>query len=118
MDRLPDPKPGTNASPAMAVRGALLAYARPDVVTDEKRTYELHVDGEPFTIAVGNGSAELHAGPSSTPPHLAVYAKAADLVRLRHGSLDRGRAEKRGSLRYDPPGRGRVNEFARVFALE
>ena len=67
--------------------------------------------------------AELQAeglvdGSPSAPADLVVTISAADLIRLRRGSLTVRQATKTGAMEYRAADRARVAEFVDAFALE
>jgi hypothetical protein len=47
-----------------------------------------------------------------------VHASAADLIRLRKGTIDLTAAKKRRALTYNPKDSARIEEFERVLALD
>jgi DNA-binding HxlR family transcriptional regulator len=117
MHRLPEPDAKRPPRPLMTARSALFAYAEPRRLQASNRTYEVHIDGQPFTLAIQNGTAELRDG-SADHADLIVTVGAADLIRLRRGTVSTSEAARTGAIRYHPPDPARIREFQAVFGLE
>jgi DNA-binding HxlR family transcriptional regulator len=124
MRRLPEPDADAEAGaeqaprPLMAARAALFAYAQPERLGSESRTYRVDIDGEPFTVAIRESHAELSDGPPPASADLDVTIGAADLIRLRRGTVTAARLAKTDHVRYQPHDRERIREFLTVFSLE
>jgi len=118
MRRLPEPDPDQAPGARMAARTALLAYARPDRLGVESRTYRVTIDDEPFTLTVKDGSVQLADGPPPGGADLHITVNAADLIRLRLRTISLSHATRTGALRYQPRDRDRIREFEATFSLE
>jgi DNA-binding HxlR family transcriptional regulator len=112
MRRLPEPGGLRQPRPVMTARTALLAYARPFPAADGETTYEVRVDDQPFTFVFAGGAIELRDGPPLARPDLRATATAADLIRLRQGTLS-----PRKAIRYQPRDRSRITRFEEAFGL-
>jgi DNA-binding HxlR family transcriptional regulator len=117
MRRLSEPDPRHPPRPLMAARSALFAYADPKRLDASSRIYEVRVDGQPFTLTISKEAVELHDGPTDDID-LVISVGAADLIRMRRGTLLPAQAAKTGVIRYEPSDRARINEFLAVFGLE
>jgi DNA-binding HxlR family transcriptional regulator len=110
--RLPPPDDG-EVSPAVAVRAALVAYARPKATAAPERIWAAYIGDEVFTLQLRDGRVSYWKG---EPAHadLVVSADPAELIRTRR---DDKRSSKRPALHYQPNDQGLVGEFEAVFNL-
>jgi hypothetical protein len=67
---------------------------------------------QPFTIEIRDGHSQLQDSSPSAPADLVVTISAADLIRLRRGSLTVRQATKTGGMEYRAADRARVDAFA------
>lgn len=118
MERLQAPGPDTEVSARVAVRGALLSYARPRATRATKRTWRTVIDGTTSLLRLEGGRVKLTETDDADDVDLEVHASAADLIRLRKGTIDLTAAKKRRALTYIPKNSERIEEFERVFALD
>jgi DNA-binding HxlR family transcriptional regulator len=118
MERLQAPGPDTEVSARVAVRGALLSYARPGATRATKRTWRTVIDGTTFVLRLDGGRVKLTETDDADEVDLELHASAADLIRLRKGTIDLTAAKKRRALTYNPKESARIEEFERVFALD
>jgi DNA-binding HxlR family transcriptional regulator len=118
MQRLEPPGPDTEVSPRVAVRAALLAYARPRAIRATKRTWRTVIDGTTYVLRLDGGRIDVSEADDTDDADLELHASAADLVRLRMGTLDLATAKKRRALTYTAARAERIDEFERVFALD
>ena len=79
MPLLEPPADDGTVRPTLAVRGALLAYHDPVAAVGIDERYELHVDGEPFTI-----DAQASTVPPVAEPDLVIHAPARAFIDVRH----------------------------------
>jgi hypothetical protein len=112
MRRLPEPGIARQPRPVMTARAALLAYAKPFPATHDETTYEVRIDDQPFTFVFVEGAVGLHDGPPSSGADLTVTVTAADLIRVRQGTLSPHKA-----IRYQPRDRSRIKRFEEAFEL-
>jgi DNA-binding HxlR family transcriptional regulator len=118
MHRIAEPDVARPPRPLMVARAALFAYLEPARLGGADRTYEFRIDQQPFTIEIRDGHSQLQDGSPSAPADLVVTISAADLIRLRRGSLTVRQATKTGGMEYRAADRARVAEFVDAFALE
>jgi hypothetical protein len=116
MRRRPDPDPSHPPRPLLTARAALFAYAQPDQLTSGKRTFQVNVDGQPFTFTIGDGTIGLPDGPPLITPNLTVTVSASDLIRLRRSTGQQGQAGA-DIIQYQPADQALINEFRTVIAL-
>ena len=112
MHRLPPPEDGT-VSPAVAVRTALVAYARPKAASATDRTWSAHIGDEVFTLRLAGGRVTYERG-EAAGADLVVAADPAELMRFRREEHGSGRP---ALLRYQPDDRALAGEFEAVFTL-
>jgi DNA-binding HxlR family transcriptional regulator len=60
------PEAGEDVRPERMVLGLRVSF-RPDEFAELTETYELDIDGEPFTVDVGAGLVDTRPGPASSP---------------------------------------------------
>jgi DNA-binding HxlR family transcriptional regulator len=118
MRRLEPPGPDTELTPVVALRAALVAYARPRATRAVRRVWRVVVDDTPFLLHLDGGRVSISELDDGNPVDLEMHASAADLMRLRIGDLDVVTAKRRKLLSYTPARSDRIDEFERVFALD
>jgi DNA-binding HxlR family transcriptional regulator len=112
LHRLPPPEDGA-VSPTIAVRAALVAFARPKAASVPERTWAAYIGDEVFTLQLGDGRVSYWKGEPARAD-LVVTADPAELIRIRR---DDKRSSKRPPLRYQPNDQKLVGEFEAVFNL-
>jgi DNA-binding HxlR family transcriptional regulator len=112
MRRLPPPVDG-EVSPTVAVRAALVGYARPKAALAPQRTWAAHIGGEVFTLRLADNHVSYWRGEPERAD-LVVSADPAELMRIRRGDKASGR---RRALRCQPNDEELVGEFEAVFNL-
>jgi DNA-binding HxlR family transcriptional regulator len=118
MQRLEPPESDTEVSPRVAVHGALLAYARPRATRATRRTWRTIVDDTTYVLTLDGGRISASEGDHVGEADLEMRVSAADLVRVRMGTLELATAKKRRAITYTPARPERIDEFERVFAFE
>lgn len=108
-----EPPPADDAlRPTLAVRGALLAYHDPVAAVGVDERYELHVDGETFTIDTHGAAVS-----PSPEPDLVVTAPARSFIDIRQHRLTFGDLLVDGVVRCAGPDSALAN-LRRVYRLD
>lgn len=92
-----EPPPADDAvRPMLAVRGALLAYHDPVAAVGVSERYELHVDGEAFTVDSNGGAPTDEA-----EPDLVVTVPARAIIDVRQRRAEFADLVAEGTVRCD-----------------
>jgi DNA-binding HxlR family transcriptional regulator len=112
MATLAGPKPGEDVRVERIVLGLRVSFRREEFA-DLIETYELTVDGEPFTVDVGNGAVDTRPGTASEPT-IRLRTDADSFVALLTGELAAGDAlaDDRAALEGQ---RERLERFIEAF---
>jgi DNA-binding HxlR family transcriptional regulator len=88
MSTLGGPEAGEDVQPERMVLGLRVSF-RPDEFAELTETYELTIDGEPFTVDVGAGVVDTRPGTASSPA-MRLRTDADTFVALLTGELAPG----------------------------
>jgi DNA-binding HxlR family transcriptional regulator len=88
MATLGGPKPREDVRPERMVLGLRVSFRR-DEFAELTETYELTIDGEPFTVDVGDGAVDTRPGTASSPA-MKLRTAADTFVALLTGELAPG----------------------------
>lgn len=111
MPLLEPPSDDEVVRPTLAVRGALLAYHDPTAAMGIDELYELHVDGEVFTI-----DANTSAVPPAAEPDLVITIPARAIIDIRQRRTDLLKLIADGSVHCVGSDRA-LHNFAAVYRL-
>jgi DNA-binding HxlR family transcriptional regulator len=85
MPTLGGPEAGEDVRPERMVLGLRVSFRR-DEFAELTETYELNIDGEPFTVDVGAGLVDTRPGPASSPA-MRLRTDADTFIALLTGEL-------------------------------
>jgi DNA-binding HxlR family transcriptional regulator len=85
LETLGGPEAGEDVRPERMVLGFRVSFRRGEFA-DLTETYELTIDGEPFTVDVGDGAVDTRPGPASSPA-MRLRTDADTFITLLTGEL-------------------------------
>jgi DNA-binding HxlR family transcriptional regulator len=113
MTTLGSPEPGEDVRAEHLVVGLRVSFQREEFA-DLTETYELIIDGEPFTVRVEDGAVETRVGAASDPAMtLATDPRTLAALLIRETSADDALADERARLDGD---RAALDRFVEAFA--
>jgi DNA-binding HxlR family transcriptional regulator/putative sterol carrier protein len=107
------PKPTDDVSAERVVMLGLRLGFRPSAVGDLTESYQLNIDGQPFSVAVANGTAKVASGVASNPA-MTFTTDARTLVAVMRAETTLEQAQATGSAQLEGD-RAAYARFAAAF---
>jgi DNA-binding HxlR family transcriptional regulator len=112
LEHLGPPGPDDDIDPAALVLSLRASYT--PVAGGNAASYQLEVEGEPFSVTAGDGGAETARG-QAAEPRCTITAGARALAQLLSGATDADQALASGEVRLTGP-RRELDRFLDAFA--